>query len=405
MLSTVRLAGLLAWRSLRHHRMVALATILGVAIGMTVVCAVLIVDNNTRALDLENPVEEVSKVQKSDPGKLTGQHLGIPAISIAPQIESIGFERKGNETSSRLVPTQQGKGRFVNNGKTFAAQGEEDYVAMRLAVRLASLLSFLVGAVIVFFTMRFSVAARAREFCLLLCLGESSAGVAASLLLEAAILGVVGTIVGLLISMPAGRMLLAEGISTTGQRPEGGNVLPWPELISMTGISVTIALLGVAGPVRSIFRMEIAQVLQPRFLSEDAQGRDLKATGLWWLLPPAIAATYVLGRPFLISWLSVIHFFLIEAAFITVLAAATLWWVTPLLRGTIRLFETVIKPILPLEALLTGRRMRLVTKQISFAVIGIVLVFSMLTALHDITRSLKDEIARWGEVALVPYIF
>ncbi len=344
MLSTVRLAGLLAWRSLRHHRMVALATILGVAIGMTVVCAVLIVDNNTRALDLENPVEEVSKVQKSDPGKLNGQHLGIPAISIAPQIESIGFERKGNETSSRLVPTQQGKGRFVNNGKTFAAQGEEDYVAMRLAVRLASLLSFLVGAVIVFFTMRFSVAARAREFCLFLCLGESRAGVAASLLLEAAILGVVGTIVGLLISMPAGRMLLAEGISTTGQRPEGGNVLPWPELISMTGISVTIALLGVAGPVRSIFRMEIAQVLQPRFLSEDAQGRDLKATGLWWLLPPAIAATYVLGRPFLISWLSVIHFFLIEAAFITVLAAATLWWVTPLLRGTIRLFETVTNP-------------------------------------------------------------
>jgi putative ABC transport system permease protein len=151
--------------------------------------------------------------------------------------------------------------------------------------------------------------------------------------------------------------------------------------------------------------MEIAQVLQPRFLGEDAQGRDLNPTGLWWLLPPAIAAAYVLGRPFLVSWLSVIHFFLFEAAFITILAAATLWWVTPLLRGAIRLFEAVIKPLLPLEALLTGRRMRLASKQIGFAVIGIVLVFSMLTALHDITRSLKDEIARWGEVALVPYIF
>ena len=405
MLATVGLASLLAWRSLRHHRVVALATILGVAIGMTVVCAVLIVDNNTRAVDIPAPVEETSAAQKADSGKLTGQHLGIPAISIAPRVESIGFERQGKETSSRLVPTQQGKGRFVSDGKAFAAQGEEDYVAMRLAVRLASLLSFLVGAVIVFFTMRFSVAARAREFRLLLCLGESRAGVAASLLLEAAILGVVGTIIGLLISVPAGRMLLAEGISTTGQRPEGGDILPWPELISMTGISVTIALLGVAGPVRSIFRMEIAQVLQPRFLGEDAQGRDLNPTGLWWLLPPAIAAAYVLGRPFLVSWLSVIHFFLFEAAFITILAAATLWWVTPLLRGAIRLFEAVIKPLLPLEALLTGRRMRLASKQIGFAVIGIVLVFSMLTALHDITRSLKDEIARWGEVALVPYIF
>jgi ABC-type antimicrobial peptide transport system permease subunit len=280
MLATVGLAGLLAWRSLRHHRVVALATILGVAIGMTVVCAVLIVDNNTRAVAVLTPVEAVSKLQKANPGKLTGQRLGIPATSIAPRIESVGFERNGKKTSSRLVPTQQGKGRFVNDGKTFAAQGEEDYVAMRLAVRLASLLSFLVGAVIVFSTMRFFVAARAREFCLLLCLGESRAGVAASLLLEAAILGVVGTIIGLLISVPAGRMLLVEGISTTGQRPEGGDILPWPELISMTGISVTIALLGVAGPVRSIFRMEIAQILQPRFLSEDAQGRDLNPTGL-----------------------------------------------------------------------------------------------------------------------------
>ncbi len=405
MLSTAGLAGLLAWRSLRHHRVVAMATILGVAIGMTVVCAVLIVDNNTRAIEIQNTIEEVSSEQKTEPGKLTGQHLGIPAISIAPRIKSIGFERNGKKTEHQLLPTQRGKGRFVGNDKTFAAQGEEDYVAMRLAVRLASLLSFLVGAVIVFFTMRFSVAARAREFCLLLCLGESRAGVAASLLLEAAILGIVGTIIGLLISMPAGRWLLAEGISTTGQRPEGGGVLPWSELIAMTGISVTIALLGVAGPVRSIFRMEIAQVLQPRFLSEDGEGRDLKATGLWWLLPPAIAAAYVLGRPFLISWLSVIHFFLFKAAFITVLAAATLWWVTPLLRGTIRLFEILLKPLLPLEALLTGRRMRLASKQIGFAVIGIVLVFSMLTALHDITRSLKDEIARWGQVALVPYIF
>ena len=41
---------LLAFRSFRHHRVVALATILGVAIGMSVVSAILIVDNNTRAI-------------------------------------------------------------------------------------------------------------------------------------------------------------------------------------------------------------------------------------------------------------------------------------------------------------------------------------------------------------------
>jgi putative ABC transport system permease protein len=79
--------------------------------------------------------------------------------------------------------------------------------------------------------------------------------------------------------------------------------------------------------------------------------------------------------------------------------------VTPLLRGVIRLCEQVLKPFLPLETLLTGRRMRLGSRQVAFAVTGIVLVFGMLTALHDITRSLKDEIARWANVAMLPYIF
>ena len=98
-------------------------------------------------------------------------------------------------------------------------------------------------------------------------------------------------------------------------------------------------------------------------------------------------------------------FFLIEAAFVVVLAAVTLWWVTPLLRGVIRIFEQAIKPIFPLETLLTGRRMRLGSRQVAFAITGIVLVFGMLTALHDITRSLKDEIVQWANTAMVPFIF
>jgi putative ABC transport system permease protein len=103
--------------------------------------------------------------------------------------------------------------------------------------------------------------------------------------------------------------------------------------------------------------------------------------------------------------MSVVHFFLFEAAFVTVIAAAILWWVSPLLRGSIRLFEGMMRPVMPLEALLTGRRMRLATRQITFAITAVVLVFGMLTALHDITRALKDEIADWGTETLAPYTF
>ena len=381
--------------------MVAVATILGVAIGMSVVSAVLIVDNNTRTIVAATDTTGATlRKSGTDNADTSGVAVRLPTSRYAPSVTRITFERGGQQgsSSSRIVPTQKGKG-------PVAGVGTEDYAAMRLAVRLASLLSFLVGAVIVFYTMRFSVAARAREFCLLLCLGESRAGVALSLIVEAMILGALGTVIGLLASVPAGSTLLALGISTTGQAPAGTAAVPWGELTAMGTISVTIALMGVAGPIRVLYRMEIAQVLQPRFLTENMPIATISGLGFAWLVPPVIAAAYVLARPFLISWLSVVHFFLFEAAFVTVLAAVTLWWVTPLLRGVIQLFEHVIRPFLPLETLLTGRRMRLGSRQVAFAVTGIVLVFGMLTALHDITRSLKNEIVQWANTAMVPYMF
>lgn len=407
MWSAFKLSFLLAFRSLRHHRIVAVATVLGVAIGMTVVCAILIVDNNTRDV----VPDALSVTETRDEGAsgdgLSGMPLRIPSIRLAPSIERITFERAADAAAKEggsLVPSQRGGADSVGS-RTLASQGAEDYAAMRLAVRLASLLSFLVGAVIVFYTMRFSVTARAREFCLLLCLGESRRGVASSLLLEATILGIVGTALGLLCALPAGRMLLQLGISTTGQLPAGTDIIPWNELVAMSVISVAVALLGVASPVRAIFRMEIARVLQPRFLSDDARTSGARAAAFLWLLPPALAAAYVLVRPFLISWMSVVHFFLFEAAFVTLVAAATLWWVSPLLKGSIGLFEKAVRPMMPLEALLTGRRMRLATQQITFAITAVVLVFGMLTALHDITRALKDEIVNWATAALAPYTF
>jgi putative ABC transport system permease protein len=76
-----------------------------------------------------------------------------------------------------------------------------------------------------------------------------------------------------------------------------------------------------------------------------------------------------------------------------------------LLRGAIRAAELLLKPLLPLEALLVGRRLRLTSRKLVFTVAGVTLVFSLLTALHDITRSLKHEIEGWSRQALEPYVF
>lgn len=386
----------LAVRSLLRRRMIALATLLGVAVGVGVVNAVLIVDANTAQSRTADP-ELPAALQDSSPAPdaEAAQRIGREAFTIT-------IERtRGDSTARSIVPSQRGKlSRIAANDGAPDRIGEEDYQAMRLAVRMASLLAFFIGAVIVFYTMRYSVSTRAREFSLLLCLGESRRNVAASLSAEAFLLGVGGTVIGLALAFPAAYGLLAAGVSTNGRDPLPGFAVPWFELAGMGLVSLAVVFLGVVSPLRDIRRLSIPDVLHPRFLSDGEGGIALAQKGFGWLVPPMLAAAWIGMRPFLEDWFSVVYFFLFEAVFIALLAVATLWWLSPVLRGAIRLFEWLFRVAIPLEAFLAGRRMRLNSQRLVFSVTGVTLVFSLLTGLHDVTRALKDEIAIWAWQAM-----
>ncbi len=402
------LAVRLAIQNLRHHLIVSAATVMGVAIGMTVVGAILIVDNNTRrSQDRHDNLLSKSTETQFRPNAPADAESAMDRRPNHLSHYRVSFVRQAEPTQRRRLafPTQEGQLSEAGSSESPSTRrGEEDYQAMRLAVRLASLLAFSIGTVIVFYTMRFSVASRRRAMSLLLCLGESASNIGISLLVEALILGSAGTILGVAMALPAALFLLELGISTTGQAPVGGFAIPWSELGIMVIISITISLLGCVGPLRSLQRMQVAAVLQPRFLSEEDQTGDLEAKDILWVIPPMLAATYLMVRSFLISWFSVFQFFLIEAFFVISLAIMTLWWVKPLLRMVLRIFETMLNPFFPLETLLTGRRMRLTSRKIAFAVAGVTLVFSLLTGLHNITLSIKEEIRSWAAEAVFPYV-
>ena len=110
-LSRLNLPLFLALRTLRQHLVVALATVTGVAIGMTVVCAILVVDANTR--DSARVVEGPATVQKpEDRAVPTGfLALQIQQSSITPELNGVSFERKDakKNTGFNLVPSQSGK--------------------------------------------------------------------------------------------------------------------------------------------------------------------------------------------------------------------------------------------------------------------------------------------------------
>ena len=132
--------------SLKRNPMIAAVTVAGVAIGTLVVATVLVVDANTTKIGRE-PAPAVAPAPA--PGDVIAEARATPQIRVL---------RSGAGVPVRpgLVPTQEGElAAGAPAAEPPAARGgEADYQAMRIAVRLASLLAFLVGAVIVFYTMR-----------------------------------------------------------------------------------------------------------------------------------------------------------------------------------------------------------------------------------------------------------
>ncbi|MCP3867271.1 MAG: ABC transporter permease [Gammaproteobacteria bacterium] len=405
------LAGKLAVRSLTHHRMISLATILGVAIGMLVVGAILIVDHNTLSgkASSKDSSRQVFVGNSAGQPNQAGTRRSYGLHSFAPDIQRIAILQGNRPRKPQIelirIPSQRGSAPATRSDEaTLPPAGAEDYQAMRLAARLSSLLAFMVSAVVVFYTMRYSVVSREREFSLLLCLGEFRSNIAFSIVIEALILGASGTLIGLMLALPTARSLLQQGISTTGMNPSVIFSIPHSELILMAIIGMGVALLGVWSPIRNFYRLQIAQVLQPRFM-ESTTGIERPEAGFTWLIPALLAASYIAIRPFMQEWLSVVYFFLVESTVVVLLAAATLWWVKPLLRGAIGISGWLLRRGWALEGLLTTRRMRLSAHKLVFTVAGVTLVFSLLTSLHDITRSLKHEISLWSQEAMDPYGF
>jgi putative ABC transport system permease protein len=395
-----RLAFALVRNSIRYHRLVSLATILGVATGMCVVSSILIVDHNTAR---PGPALE----QLAEPIEVKDERYQRTIVLPIVRVDIIkAHDLPGQETNlvERNFPNQELE-TAVTTAATATSRGEEDYQAMRLAIRMASMFAFFIGSVIVFYTMRFSVALRIREFALMLCLGEHQRNVALSLVLESVVLGATGTLLGLLSSYPAARVLLALGISTTGREPSSIFLYPAPEIVAMVLISLLIVLLGVISPVRTLYRLQVAQALQPRFMASEVDAKAFMYNGYSWLVPPVLLGSWLAVRPFLENWLSVVYFFALEAVFIVVLTFATIWLTRPFLRLAISLIELGLNRVLPLETLLSVRRIRLTSQRFVFSITGVILVFSMLSGLHAITRTLKHEIHLWSSEAITPYLY
>jgi putative ABC transport system permease protein len=363
------LVRVLSARNLRADRFGTMAAILGVALGAATVNVVVILDVNTERVE-------------------AASWASNPDARVAPDTIAIRGIRKDG------TPVEAKSAREATH---------EDYEVMRSAIRLGSLAAFLVGALIVFFTFGVVVDRRRREVALLRSLGALPRQVAAVFVREAAIIGLSGAALGFAMAIPMAYFAARAGITTTGRDRIDLRALvyPWDRMALVSAVGGFMALLGVLRPARDVLRLDVPRTLRPRFLEQEGPAVAARRTrGITLIALPFMTLVYVLMRPFFRRALPSLTFFVLEAGLVCVAFLATLVLVPELVRRLGGALVRLIPTGPAAERLLTQRRVEHQGHELSWSVSGVMLVFSLLLALHIATFGLKSEVVAWANDAL-----
>ncbi|MCM5680241.1 ABC transporter permease [Schlegelella sp. S2-27] len=260
--------------------------------------------------------------------------------------------------------------------------------AYRVNLTVLSLVALFTGGFLVFSVLSLSVAKRLPQFALLGVLGLSPRERLALVLAESALLGTVGSVLGLAL----GTGLAALALRLLGGDLGGGyfpGITPSlqfsaPAALLYGTLGVAAALVGGWVPARAIQRMAPAQALKglgDRMLVTRHRGLGLAllvAGAAMALLPP------IGGLP-LFAYLSV--------------AALLVGGIACVPEGVALLLRALPAPHSP-QTLLALERARRMRHTATIAVAGVVASLSLAVALTVMVASFRDSVARWLDAVL-----
>ncbi|MFN2463023.1 MAG: FtsX-like permease family protein [Candidatus Dormibacteria bacterium] len=140
----------------------------------------------------------------------------------------------------------------------------------RSVTNLLSLLALLLGGYVVFITMSMAAVERRREFSIMLALGDSAARLLARFLAEAALLGLAGSLVGLVAGYYVGRYL-AGGVPPYLEQAYGFHsevAVPASGVAAALLAGILASVAAATGPALGILRLPPAEALRAQPLGE-----------------------------------------------------------------------------------------------------------------------------------------
>jgi ABC-type antimicrobial peptide transport system, permease component len=184
----------------------------------------------------------------------------VPGTNLDLVVDAINAEL------ARIAPGAKAElGQVVRDRQASQVAGELD--AFNVVLWVGAAASVVVGMITIANTFTITLAQRRRQIGLLRAVGASAAQVRFRFLAEAALLGVIGSLIGVLAGIG-----IAAGITAWSSALYWGLALPWPRMAIAFGIGVLVAVIAAIVPVLRGTKVAPVEALQPE-LSVDERKR------------------------------------------------------------------------------------------------------------------------------------
>ncbi|MFK7743297.1 MAG: FtsX-like permease family protein [Planctomycetota bacterium] len=306
--------------------------------------------------------------------------------------------REPGSDLDRLRQTLRRSGTFTVQDVRAAMIGEgADERAFRNGLKILGGLALLLGMYVVFQTLCHSLVSRIRQLGLLRCLGAGTGAITRIFLLDALLLGVVGSGIGIGLGLLLAKWLQSRRVSSLGLGKDWATFdLPWQPLVWTGLLGVLFTLAGAMFPLVRARQIPALDILRA---GGSAPGTDdgvdlLRGVHVWMfgLLVVALPLAYLGMTPLAVEEGQETRSVLLQLVGVLGLFGAVLLLAPGLTSLLGRLLLLPARPLAPMASWLVGKVLGRSAGRVSAAVCGLSAVLLATLGLKTLTDSLVAEV-------------
>ncbi|MFN7670595.1 MAG: FtsX-like permease family protein [Planctomycetota bacterium] len=301
--------------------------------------------------------------------------------------------------------------RFVVQDARAALLGEgADERAFRNGLKVLGGLALLLGMYVVFQTLAHSLVARIRQLGLLRCLGAGGGAITRIFLFDAAMLGVVGSALGVALGLLLAKALQSQRVSSLGLGKQWDSFLVPLFPVGWTFVlGVLFTLAGAMFPLVRARQIPALDILRARGMAPGVDdGVDLlRGVHLWMfgLLCVALPLAYLAMTPLASEEAGELRVVLLQLVGVLAVFGGVLLLAPGLTSWLGRALLLPLRPFLPMSSWLVGKVLARSAGRVAAAVAGLAAVLLAILGLKTLTHSLHAEVSQFAATTLRERVF